>query len=104
MEAGHPVQVMRRENRHGFKAGGLVHGLNRVEGQGARRALPVSLACAPAAALRLLVWLGLASLWLACLWPPHVRWPAPQPRPPTVYLLNPKFALQIPLFSKQHNK
>lgn len=36
VEMGHPVQVMRRENRNGFKAGGLVHGLNRVEGQGER--------------------------------------------------------------------
>lgn len=26
---------MRRPNRNGYKAGGLVHGLNRVEGQGA---------------------------------------------------------------------
>ncbi|GLC40986.1 hypothetical protein PLESTM_001138400 [Pleodorina starrii] len=34
IENGHPVQVMRRDNRSGFKAGAMVEGLNRVEGLG----------------------------------------------------------------------
>ncbi|KXZ45791.1 hypothetical protein GPECTOR_50g585 [Gonium pectorale] len=34
IEQGHPVQVMRRDNRSGFKAGAMVEGLNRVEGLG----------------------------------------------------------------------
>eukprot|EP00198_Chlamydomonas_reinhardtii_P007183 XP_001696519.1 predicted protein [Chlamydomonas reinhardtii] len=34
IEEGHPVQVMRRDNRSGFKAGAMVEGLNRVEGLG----------------------------------------------------------------------
>lgn len=34
VEAGHPVQVLRRDNRQGYKAGAMVEGLNRVEGQG----------------------------------------------------------------------
>lgn len=28
------MQVLRRDNRSGFKAGAMVEGLNRVEGQG----------------------------------------------------------------------
>lgn len=34
VEAGHPVQVIRRDNRQGYKAGAMVEGLNRLEGQG----------------------------------------------------------------------
>ncbi|PNH03644.1 putative xyloglucan glycosyltransferase 6 [Tetrabaena socialis] len=34
IENGQPVQVMRRDNRSGFKAGAMVEGLNRVEGLG----------------------------------------------------------------------
>ncbi|EFJ52943.1 hypothetical protein VOLCADRAFT_115867 [Volvox carteri f. nagariensis] len=34
IENGDPVQVMRRDNRSGFKAGAMVEGLNRVEGLG----------------------------------------------------------------------
>lgn len=34
IEAGQPVQVLRRDNRQGYKAGAMVEGLNRVEGQG----------------------------------------------------------------------
>jgi hypothetical protein len=75
VEAGHPVQVMRRENRHGFKAGGLVHGLNRVEGQGARAGSRCSRS---ARLLRLFAQLGvrtpLARLPLAAA---RARWRAP---------------------------
>lgn len=34
VECGYPVTVLRRDNRQGYKAGALVEGLNRTEGQG----------------------------------------------------------------------
>ncbi|GAX75300.1 hypothetical protein CEUSTIGMA_g2745.t1 [Chlamydomonas eustigma] len=34
IEEGHPVQVLRRDNRQGFKAGAMVEGLLQLEGQG----------------------------------------------------------------------